>query len=55
MITEGQLRLIARYYGGRGREFAFLGLAQERMAVGYCECLARGVASVRSKSLRMYG
>jgi len=24
MITEGQLRLISRYYAGRGREFAFL-------------------------------
>ncbi len=29
MITEGQLRLISRYYAGRGREFAFLELAQE--------------------------
>lgn len=31
MITEGQLRLIARYYAGRGREFAFLELAQEHL------------------------
>ena len=31
MITEGQLRLISRYYAGRGREFAFLELAQEHL------------------------
>lgn len=29
MITEGQLRLISRYYAGQGRPFAFLELAQE--------------------------
>lgn len=31
MITEGQLRLISRYYAGRGREFAYLELAQEHL------------------------
>ena len=31
MITEGQLRLISSYYAGRGREFAFLELAQEHL------------------------
>ena len=31
MITEGQLRLISRDYAGRGREFAFLELAQEHL------------------------
>jgi len=31
MITEGQLRLISRYYAGRGREFALLELAQEHL------------------------
>ena len=34
MITEGQLRLISRYYAGRGREFAFLELAQEHFLLG---------------------
>jgi len=31
VITEGQLRLISRYYAGRGREFAYLELAQEHL------------------------
>lgn len=31
MITEGHLRLIGRHYAGRGREFAFLELAQEHL------------------------
>jgi len=33
VITEGQLRLISRYYAGRGREFAYLELAQEHLLV----------------------
>lgn len=31
MITEGQLRLISSHYAGRGREFAYLELAQEHL------------------------
>jgi predicted nucleotidyltransferase component of viral defense system len=31
VITEGQIRLISRYYAGQGRRFAYLELAQEHL------------------------